>query len=288
MIVVLGASGQLGSAFVRLLGDSCLPATRMDLDLREPSSIAGWVASVHPETLINCAAYTAVDAAEEDSETARAVNAVAVGELAKACHANGGRFITFSTDYVFDGELDEGYVETDEPNPLNVYGQTKLEGEQLALDVNPSTLVVRTSWLLSSTQESFVIRIMRAIRRGEASVVNDQRGRPTFVDDLAKGTMEAVDSNADGVLHLTNCGDATWFDLAQQIGLLAGLDTRGLIAVPSHQLNRAATRPACSILNSVRLASLDIDPLPHYEEGLRALVRAVIEGQTGKFRGPRR
>lgn len=143
MIAVLGASGQLGSAFVRLLGDSCLPTTRTDLDLLEPNSIDPWVASVHPEILINCAAYTAVDAAEADPETARAVNAVAVGELARACRAVEARFITFSTDYVFDGEKDDGYVETDQPNPLNVYGQTKLEGERHALGANPATLVVR-------------------------------------------------------------------------------------------------------------------------------------------------
>lgn len=288
MIVVLGASGQLGSAFVRLLGDSCLPATRADVDLLDTSSIAPWVGSLHPEILVNCAAYTAVDAAEEDSETARAVNAVAVEELAKACRASGGRFITFSTDYVFDGERDEGYVETDEPNPVNVYGKTKLEGEQLALEANPSTLVVRASWLLSSAERSFVTKIIRAIRRGEASVVNDQRGRPTFVDDLAKGTMEAVDSDADGVLHMTNRGDATWFELAQQIGLLGGLDTRGLIAIPNHKLHRAAKRPAFSILNSDRMGKLHINPLPHYKARLPDVVRAVIEGQTGEFRGPRR
>ena len=288
MIAVLGASGQLGSAFVRLLGDSCLPITRTDLDLRQPNAIGPWVASVRPDTLVNCAAYTAVDAAETDSETARAVNAAAVGQLAGACRSVGARFITFSTDYVFDGEKDDGYIEIDEPNPLNVYGWTKLEGEQLALDAYSSTLVVRTSWLLSSTHDSFITKIMRAIQGGEVSVVKDQRGRPTFVDDLVKGTLQAIDAGAAGLLHMANQGETTWFELAQQVGRLTGQDPGRVISILDRELGRAAQRPTCSILNSVRLESLHIDPLPHYKERLPEVVRSITKGRAADSRRPRR
>lgn len=269
MIAVLGASGQLGSAFLRLLGDAAMPIRRTDLDLRETARIAQWVAELRPEVIINCAAYTAVDDAESDTGTARAVNAEAVGELASACRTTNARLVTFSTDYVFDGEKDTGYVESDEPNPLNVYGRTKLEGERLALDNNPSSLVIRTSWLLSATHPNFLTKVLDQLASGHSvSVVDDQRGRPTFVDDLARATMQALRADADGILHVTNQGEATWFELARTIARLAGYDARLARAISSADLSRPAARPANSVLDSERLSSLPIEPLPPAESSL--------------------
>ncbi len=165
MIAVLGANGQLGSAFVRRLGDRCIAVTRQDLELTDTVSIGAWVDSNKPELVINCAAYTAVDAAENDADTARAVNALAVGALAEATARHGVGFVTFSTDYVFDGEKPTGYVESDPPNPLNVYGKTKLEGEQLAMADHPNALVIRTSWLLSATHHNFLTNDAGATRQ---------------------------------------------------------------------------------------------------------------------------
>ena len=142
MIVVTGAAGQLGSAFRRRLGDDARYLTA-------PAAIRPVMEELSPALVINCAAYTAVDEAEEDEATARVVNATAVGELADVTKDIGARLVTFSTDYVFDGTKEGPYVETDEPKPINVYGRTKLEGEQLALEASPETLVIRTSWLLS-------------------------------------------------------------------------------------------------------------------------------------------
>ena len=193
MIAVLGAKGQLGSAFVRALGDSCISATRADLDLIDVEAIEPWVSSVRPDLVINCAAYTAVDAAESDIETARTVNATAVGALAEATARHSVKLVTISTDYVFDGAKETGYVESDEPNPLNVYGTTKLEGEQLALGAHSDVLVVRTSWLLSTTHRNFLTTMLEKLAEGEVSVVNDQRGRPTFVDDLVRATLDSVE-----------------------------------------------------------------------------------------------
>jgi dTDP-4-dehydrorhamnose reductase len=268
VIAVLGATGQLGSAFVRVLGASCRPVTREDLDLTNLDAIGPWVESVKSELVINCAAYTAVDAAEADAETARLVNALAVGTLAESASRHGAGFVTFSTDYVFDGEKETGYLESDEPNPLNVYGRTKLEGERLALAAHPGALVVRTSWLLSGTHRNFLTAMLELMAKGEVSVVNDQRGRPTLVDDLVKGTMDAIDRGASGIIHLTNHGEATWYQLAREIAQLAGFDPEIVKPTTRAALVRLARRPANSVLDSERLDGLGILILPHYRDTL--------------------
>jgi dTDP-4-dehydrorhamnose reductase len=273
VIVVLGANGQLGSAFVHRLGNRCLSVTREDLDLAQCDSIHPWMESVRPELLINCAAYTAVDAAETDPETARNVNAKAVGALAEAAARLGAGLVTFSTDYVFDGEKKMGYVESDLPNPLNVYGRTKLEGEQLALETHPGALVVRTSWLLSPINHNFLATMLEQMANGEVSVVDDQRGRPTLVDDLVRGTLAAVDAGASGVLHLSNQGETTWFALAREIARLAGHDPDVVRPIATASLKRPARRPANSVLDSERLEHLGISPLPQWLTGLGKAVR---------------
>ena len=271
MIAVLGANGQLGSAFVRALGNSCLPVTRAGLDLIDVETIEPWMTSVRPDLVVNCAAYTAVDAAESDVETARTVNATAVGALAEATARHHVGLVTFSTDYVFDGEKETGYVESDEPNPLNVYGTTKLEGEQLALGANPNALVVRTSWLLSTTHRNFLTAMLESLPKGDVSVVDDQRGRPTFVDDLVSATLEAVAADASGVLHLANQDETTWFGLAREIAQVAGFDPELVKPIRSGELGRPALRPSNSVLNSERLAGLGMAEMPSHRQTLPEL-----------------
>ena len=271
MIAVLGANGQLGAAFVRAFGGSCLPVTRAELDLIEVETIEPWMTSVRPDLVVNCAAYTAVDAAESDVETARTVNATAVGALAEATARHHVGLVTFSTDYVFDGEKETGYVESDEPNPLNVYGTTKLEGEQLALGANPNALVVRTSWLLSTTHRNFLTAMLESLPKGDVSVVDDQRGRPTFVDDLVSATLEAVAADGSGVLHLANQDETTWFGLAREIAQVAGFDPELVKPIRSSELDRPALRPSNSVLNSERLAGLGMAEMPSHRQTLREL-----------------
>jgi dTDP-4-dehydrorhamnose reductase len=264
VIAVLGSRGQLGSAFARLLGDEAVLLTRSDLDLRNHDGIRAWVQSARPEVILNCAAYTAVDAAESDQHTARAVNALAVGALAQACSVTGTRLVTFSTDYVFDGRKQTPYVESDPPDPLNVYGATKAEGERLALDTNPETLVIRTSWLLSTTHRNFLTVMLDRLAEGEVAVVDDQRGRPTFADDLAAATLHAVDIGASGILHLTNQGVATWYGLARAIADQAGIDPGRVLPTTAAVSERPALRPSNSVLDSERLGPLGIRPLPDW------------------------
>ena len=275
MIVVTGAAGQLGSAFRRRLGDDARYLTRPDLDLTDPAAIRPVIEKLRPTAVINCAAYTAVDQAEEHEATARVVNATAVGELADVTKDIGVRLVTFSTDYVFDGSKEGPYVETDEPKPLNAYGRTKLEGERLALGANPETLVIRTSWLLSGTHPNFAATMLRLIAAGPVQVVDDQRGRPTFVDDLVAGTLDALEAGATGILHLANAGTTTWYDLAREIADLAGLDADRVQPATTDDFPWPARRPANSVLESVRLVELGLAPLPDYHDSLRRAVEQL-------------
>jgi dTDP-4-dehydrorhamnose reductase len=275
VIAVLGAGGQLGSAFVRILPDDTVLVTRAELDLGRPDEIDAWVSAARPDLVINCAAYTAVDAAEGDPEGARLVNATAVGRLAESTAAHGIGLVTFSTDYVFDGTKAIGYVESDLPNPLNVYGATKLEGENLLLEANPEALVIRTSWVLSETHRNFASTMFEMISKGPVSVVDDQMGRPTLVDDLAPATMNAVNSGVSGVLHLTNQGETTWYGLAREVAGIAGLDPSLVIPITTEEFPRPARRPANSVLDSERVGDLGLIRLPHYRAALEDAVRHI-------------
>ncbi len=274
MIVVIGADGQLGSAFRRRLGADARYLTSNDLDLAETSTIRGVVTDLRPSHIVNCAAYTAVDRAEEDEDTARAINATAVGELAAVAADIGAHLVTFSTDYVFDGTKDGPYNEDDEPSPINAYGRTKLEGERAGLAANPETLVIRTSWLMSGTHPNFAATMLRLIAEGQVKVVDDQRGHPTFVEDLATGSLAALDAGAAGVLHLTNAGTTTWYGFAREIAASAGFDIDRVQPTTTAEFPTPAARPANSVLDSIRLDELGLDPLPDYHESLE---RAVME-----------
>jgi len=277
MIVVLGANGQLGSAFVRLLGREAIPVTRGDLDLADTGTIVPWLEHLRPDLVINCAAYTAVDQAEKDPDTARRVNATAVGELARGTAAIGARLVTFSTDYVFDGNKGRPYVESDPTSPINVYGSTKEEGERLALEADPQALVIRTSWVMSGTHQNFIRTILRLMHAGPVRVVDDQVGRPTFADDLAAGTMRVLDAGLTGIVHLTNAGQTTWWGLSREIAAMAGLEAE-VVPITTAESGRLATRPADSRLDSERLAAAGVASLPHYRESLERAVRQQLEG----------
>ncbi len=275
MILVTGVSGQLGSAFRERLGDGARYLARADLDLTDVASIRPMIEALSPTMVINCAAYTAVDAAEDDEETATLVNATAVEELARATARVGAKLVTFSTDYVFDGTKVGAYLETDETSPINVYGQTKFEGEQRALAANANALVIRTSWLLSGTHPNFAATMLGLIADGPVQVVDDQRGRPTFVDDLVVGTLAADGAGATGLLHLTNQGTTTWFNLAREIAELARLDPERVQPVTTDQFPRRAARPANSVLDSVRLEGFGLSLLPDYDESLQAAIEKL-------------
>lgn len=265
---------------MKLLGDRAIGTTRSELDITRPELISRFVSDLHPLTIINCAAFTKVDRAEVEPAEARLVNATAVGWLAAAAAEVGARFVTFSTDYVFGGTASRPYVESDQTNPINVYGATKLEGEALAFAAHPRSLVVRTSWLLSGTHQNFITTILKLAREGSVQVVDDQWGNPTFVDDLARATMAAVDQEAYGVLHLTNTGPTTWYRLARNAVEIAGLDPDRITACTSEEYPRPAPRPAYSVLGSERLNGLGLDTLPSWDHSIVAAIDELSRHPT--------
>ncbi len=275
MIVVTGGSGQLGTAFRGLLPGARFP-NRSELDLVDTAAIGPWVEDSGAEAVINCAAYTAVDAAETDEETAHLVNAEAVEEMAQVCARLGIPLVTFSTDYVFDGTKGGPYVEGDVTAPLNAYGRTKRDGERRALAAHPGALVVRSSWVISGTHPNFVATMLRLARSGGLRVVDDQHGCPTVADDLAATTLAALDAGVSGILHLTNQGVTTWHGLAAESVRLAGLDPTLVVPCATEEFPRPAPRPAYSVLASERRAPLGLPDLPHWKDSLPEVVASQI------------
>jgi dTDP-4-dehydrorhamnose reductase len=287
VVLLIGASGQVGTAVARLLPNVETPGRReFDLGVATRESADRLVHSLEPSVVINCAAYTAVDRAEEEYELARAVNGTAVGVLAETTAEARIPFVTFSTDYVFNGRSRDPYLESSPTDPVNAYGRTKLIGEQLALDANPRALIIRTSWVISSTHTNFVATMLRATSAGRRlNVVDDQEGCPTVAGDLAVGCLEAVLRGASGVLHMTNTGSTTWFGLARAAVELAGLSPDLISPCRTEDYPTPAKRPAYSVLGSERLQELGLSPLPTWQQSLPELVRELNAARASENRG---
>ena len=280
VVLLLGASGQVGSAFRGLLSDfHSLSHDEVDLASLTRSRAREVLSDTTPDLVINCAAYTAVDKAEEEEDLATAVNGEAVGVLAEVTAEHGLPLVTFSTDYVFDGSGTTPYLESDATEPVNAYGRSKLVGEKLALEANPHALVIRTSWVISGTHPNFVATMLRLASEGrELTVVDDQHGRPTVAGDLARAALDAVEKGASGVLHLTNEGTTTWFGLARSSIELAGLDPGLIQPCQTEDYPTPAARPAYSVLASERRDALGVGQLPHWRDSLPTLVDQIRTG----------
>lgn len=260
-VLVTGADGQLGAALCEEFADVRVVAlARADWDVTLPPP-AGLP---EVDVVLHAAAWTDVDGAEESPQDAAAVNVGGTQHVREL----GAPLVLFSTDYVFDGRTREPYVESDAPNPLSVYGRTKLQAEAVAGD---DARVVRTSWLHGWTGTNFVRTMLRlGAERDEVAVVDDQRGSPTYVGHLAAAVRELLDL-PPGRWHLSGGGDATWADLAEAVFEDTGLDCR-VQRISSSELARAAARPAYSVLGSERP---DAPALPHWREGLRACLERL-------------
>lgn len=233
-----------------------------------PEQIPTVLENVAPDVVINCAAYTRVDDAETAEAEATIVNGSSVGVIAEWAASRGRPFVTFSTDYVFDGTATRPYLESSPTKPINAYGRSKLVGEQLTLQAGG--LVIRTSWLMSGTHPNFVATILTRAAERELKVVDDQRGSPTVVDDLAGAALAAVSQGMTGLLHLTNQGVATWYELATTALAEFGLDASRVKPCTSEEFPRPAPRPSYSVLGTER--SRQIAGLPHWRESLPGVI----------------
>ena len=235
-----------------------------------------------PTVLINCAAYTAVDRAEDERDLVGVtINGDAVTEMARYTSAHDIPFVTYSTDYVFSGTGSSPYLESAPVDPVNAYGQSKLVGERGALREHPGALVIRTSWVVSGTHPNFVATMLRLAPERQLSVVADQRGRPTIAADLAVATLAALDAGVAGLLHLANQGETTWFELAQTAVTLAGIPADRIQPCRTEDYPTPAQRPAYSVLGSERLGPLGLDPLPDWRASFSGVVAQLAARAPG-------
>jgi len=266
-ILITGANGQLGHELQRVLrGHTVIRAVLPEFDLLK-TEVEKQVLAARPDTVFHLAAYTDVDGAEREPDKAMAVNAEGTELVARAVDKASARLIYLSTDYVFDGRKTSPYVETDEPNPLNAYGRSKLEGERRALACCPNTLIVRSAWLYGAYGKNFVNTIMRLASEKQAlRVVADQRGSPTYAGDLAMALVRVLDMDLRGVVHAAGAGDCARNEFACAIvSLMRG--TVPVYPLTSAEAGRAAPRPPYSVLANRVLAEAGIT-LPHWKEAL--------------------
>jgi dTDP-4-dehydrorhamnose reductase len=278
-IVVTGSGGQLGRDLCRMLSnETVIPKDLPDFDLTRQES-EDQIFDAKPDVIIHAGAYTDVDGAEHNPDLAMAVNRDGAARVARAAARAGARLIYVSTDYVFDGTATVPYTEQDVPNPLNAYGMSKWRGEQVVLASGADALVVRTAWLYGHHGKNFVKSIMRAARREPAlRVVSDQRGCPTFAEDLASALIALMVKKERGVIHVTNRGDCTWHEFALAIVREMGLAVP-VAPITTEEAGRVATRPRFSVLNQDRLMSLGI-MMPEWRLSLAQFIKMQAGGNS--------
>jgi dTDP-4-dehydrorhamnose reductase len=262
--LVLGANGQLGRDLLRLLPVPVIGVGRDRADLTSPESLRRVLDEERPDTVINCAAYNFVDRAESEPMQAFAVNSIGVRELAKLCGLRDIRLVHLSTDYVFgfDVARRQPYSESDLPGPINVYGTSKLAGEEFVACHCPRHLIIRTCGLYG------VETMLRLAEAGQTiRVVTDEICAPTYTADLAQAIVALISSDASGLLHLTSSGFCSRFEFAAEIFRQAGLSPT-LVPVTSAEFGAAARRPVYAVLSNTRYISLGFDPLPTWQDAL--------------------
>lgn len=296
-ILLLGANGQVGCALQRSLSilADVIPVTRKECDLGQASDVRALVRTVRPTALVNAAAYTAVDRAEQDEAGATAINAELPAVLSEESRALGTALIHYSTDYVYDGTKTSPYIETDSPNPASIYGHSKLQGDLAVLDA-PNGVVLRTSWVYSVYGQNFLKTILRLSKaRTSLRVVADQFGAPTSADLIADVTAQVLrnmlrgssGSTVSGLFHLTASGRTSWYeyaayvvDLAHRAGLPLTLDAENIVGIPATEYPLPAARPANSVLATEKIRAAFNVRLPVWQDGVKAAVNLIanLEG----------
>jgi dTDP-4-dehydrorhamnose reductase len=283
--LITGAAGMLGRDLVSVLersGETVTALTRAELDITDGAAVRDALRHWRPAVVVNCAAWTAVDAAETSEDAALRLNGQAVADLAVACAAAGVRLIQPSTDYVFDGQARRPYAEDDVPSPGTAYGRTKLAGEQAVLDRRDGTgYVVRTAWLYGAHGPNFVRTMIRLEQqRPDVDVVDDQHGQPTWTMDVADRIVALVRSGAPaGVYHATSSGETTWFGLAREVFRLLGADPDRVRPVGSAAYVRPAPRPAYSVLGHDAWSRAGLSPIGDWRLALRQAFPALAAAE---------
>ena len=282
-ILITGANGQLGNE-MRVLSAENKEYTYFftdvaELDICDAQAILGFVKANDINVIVNCAAYTAVDQAEDNVELCTKLNADAVGYLAQAAEANGAEFIQISTDYVFDGTAHLPYQETEPTCPNSVYGSTKLAGEQNALTLCSRSMVIRTAWLYSTFGNNFVKTMIRLGKeRDTLGVIFDQIGTPTYARDLARAIFVAIRQGVvPGVYHFSNEGVCSWYDFTKAIHRLAGITTCNVKPLHTSEYPTKAKRPHYSVLDKSKIKATYDLKVPYWMDSLEECIKALNE-----------
>lgn len=280
-ILITGANGQLGNE-MRMLAAGHPEYTYFftdveELDICNEQAVADYVQANDIDCIVNCAAYTAVDKAEENAELCDRLNHLAPGYLAKAAARRGAALIQISTDYVFDGTAHVPYREEAPTCPNSVYGRTKLAGEQLATSLCPRTMIIRTAWLYSTFGNNFVKTMLRLGREKEQlGVIFDQIGTPTYARDLARAIHAAMAKGVPaGVFHFSNEGVCSWYDFTLAIHRLAGITACRVRPLHTEEYPTPAKRPHYSVLDKTKIKETLAIEIPHWEESLRECVEQL-------------
>ena len=283
-VLVTGATGQLGSEVVRCLqqqGHEVVAPRRAAMDFLDPGTVARQVDGLQPDWLINCAAWTQVDQAETEPEAAFVINRDSPGRLAESVARQGGRMLHVSTDFVFDGRQDRPYREEDSPNPIGVYGRSKLAGEQAVQAALPGATLLRTAWVYGVHGKNFVKTIIRAAQAGKPlRVVDDQVGSPTWARDIAGAITRLVGKQAHGLYHYTSAGSTSWHGFATAIleeAARAGFElaTATVEPVPTAAWPTPATRPAYSVLDTHKIREVLGAPIPEWRDSLESMLEEL-------------
>lgn len=276
-VLILGADGMLGGELFRTFKgkDICIGSTIQELDITDYDRTIEAIKRLEPQVVINVAAFTMVDLCEQEKEKAFAVNAQGAKNVAIGCRETGAKCIYLSTDYVFDGKKNTPYDEDDLPNPISVYGLSKFQGEKYIEEILDDYLIVRSSWLFSNDGANFVKTIIKLSgKKNELTMVNDQKGSPTYTRDLCQAIKSVVEKDLRGILHITNSGSCTWFEFAQKILDLTGSSMK-LIPISSSHCGRAAQRPPNSVLNCEKLKEKTGLIMSHWKDALARCIKTM-------------
>lgn len=275
-ILVTGATGQLGTEMVNMIeGHEVIGVGKKDMDITHIDKTMAFIKNLKPHVVIHCGAYTRVDDAETNVDYCYRVNTAGTMTIASACYECGAKMVYISTDYVFDGKKGTPYTEFDRANPLNVYGKSKLEGENILKEILPRHFIIRTAWLYGLNGNNFVKTMLRLSKEKDLiKVVDDQRGTPTSTVDLARGILALIMTDNYGTYHGTCKGDATWFEFTKKIYSLMSIKNE-VLPITSEELSRPAIRPKYSVLRNYMYELTIGDSFRDWEDSLREYLKKL-------------
>lgn len=277
-ILVTGSNGMLGSDIVKIFekDHEVFGVTKQDFDITDINASIEYIKNIKPDVIIHCAAYTNVDGCESNIDIAYTVNALGTRNIAITCNEVNASMVYISSDYVYDGNKNSPYYEYDIPNPMSVYGKSKLEGENFVKSLCKKHYIVRTSWLFGKNGNNFIKTMLNLAKDKKIiSVVNDQVGSPTYTEDLAKALLQLISKPAYGTYHITNEDFCSWYDLTKYIFEVANVTGVKVIPITTEELNRLAPRPKNSRLEKFYLRLNKYNVLRSYKDAVREYISTI-------------